>query len=121
MIQLHFKQLFADKGQGKGGHFYSCGSRKDWNFRVTLSKIANSKGDYNTTTDHIEKLCVYFGCTTNDLMTIIPEEREEKKEGKKKTLQKCGLLMPSQPLNELYLIFSLLGFLIGLFGTKKSP
>jgi len=69
--------------QGKGVYFYSCGSRKDWNFRVTLSKIANGKGDYNTTTDHIEKLCLYFGCIPNALMTIIPREGYEKKEGKK--------------------------------------
>lgn len=51
--------------------------------RVTLSKIANSKGDYKTTTDNIEKLCLYFVCTPNDLMTIIPEEgeKEQKKPG----------------------------------------
>ena len=46
-------------------------------------------------------------------MTIIPEEGDAKKEDKK-------IKMSSQPLNQLNLIFSLLGFLIGLFGTKKS-
>ena len=45
--------------------------------RVTLSKIANSNRDYNTTTDNIEKLFLYFACTPNDLMTIIPEEGEK--------------------------------------------
>ena len=46
---------------------------------VTLSNIANSKGDYNTSSDIIEKLCLYFGCTPNDLMTIVPEEGEGRK------------------------------------------
>ncbi|HAX99290.1 MAG TPA: hypothetical protein DCY12_10500 [Candidatus Atribacteria bacterium] len=31
----------------------------------------------------MEKLCLYFECTPNDLTTIIPEEGEEKKERKK--------------------------------------
>jgi hypothetical protein len=46
--------------------------------------IENALHFYNTTTDHIEKLCLYFGCSPNDLMTIIPEEKEErKKRGRK--------------------------------------
>jgi putative transcriptional regulator len=39
----------------------------------TLSRIANSKGDYHTTTLQLEKLCRYFKCTPNDFMTIIPD------------------------------------------------
>lgn len=40
---------------------------------TTISRIANSKGDYNTTTDNVAKLCRYFKCTPNDLMTIVPD------------------------------------------------
>jgi len=41
--------------------------------RTTLSKIANSKGNYSTKTEYIEKLCKYFGVTPDELMTIIPD------------------------------------------------
>lgn len=37
---------------------------------ATLSRCANSKGNYHTSTAQIEKLCKYFNCTPNDLMTI---------------------------------------------------
>jgi putative transcriptional regulator len=74
MIQFHFKRLLADK------EFFEKKTisirevaKKTSISRVTLSKIANSKGDYNTTTDIIERLCLYFGCTPNDLMTISPD------------------------------------------------
>jgi|GEM_PF-294561 len=40
--------------------------------RTTLSKIASVKG-YNAGADIIEKLCRYFNCTPNDLMTIMPD------------------------------------------------
>ena len=85
MIQFHFKQLLADKEfkEKRSISIIEIAGKTEIS-RVTLSKIANSKGDYNTTTDHIEKLCLYFNCTPNDLMTIIPEERDErKKRGRK--------------------------------------
>jgi len=82
MIQFHFKQLLADKEcKEKLAISILEVAEKTEISRVTLSKIANSKGDYNTTTDNIEKLCLYFACTPNDLMTIIP--KEGKKEQKK--------------------------------------
>jgi hypothetical protein len=34
--------------------------------------------------DNIGRLCLCFGCTPNDLMTIIPEEGEGRKKKKKK-------------------------------------
>jgi putative transcriptional regulator len=77
MIQFHFKQLLADKEfKEKRSISILEVAEKTGISRVTISKIANSKGDYNTTTDHIEKLCLYFGCSPNDLMTIIPNEKE---------------------------------------------
>ncbi|MBN2468740.1 MAG: helix-turn-helix domain-containing protein [Deltaproteobacteria bacterium] len=42
--------------------------------RVALSKIANSKGFYNTTAETIERLCRYFACTPNDLISIIADQ-----------------------------------------------
>lgn len=38
--------------------------------RSVLSRMANSRGDYSTQTKYIEKLCKYFNCTPNELMTI---------------------------------------------------
>lgn len=85
MIQFHFKQLLADKEfKEKRSISILEVTEKTGVSRVTISKIANSKGDYNTTTDHIEKVCLYFECTPNDLMTIIPVEGEGKKKKKKK-------------------------------------
>jgi putative transcriptional regulator len=75
MIQFHFKQLLADKEfKEKLAISILEVTEKMEISRVRLSQIANSKGDYNTTTD----LCLYFACTPNDLMTIIPEEGEKK-------------------------------------------
>jgi len=80
MIQFHFKQLLADKEFKEKRSFSILEvAEKTGISRVTISKIANSKGDYNTTTDHIEKLCLYFECRPNDLMTIILDEKGERK------------------------------------------
>jgi putative transcriptional regulator len=53
----------------------------------TVSRIANSKGDYHTTTLQLEKLCQYFRCTPNDLMTILPDPvKEDTHEGDEKVI-----------------------------------
>ena len=44
--------------------------------RATLSRIANSKGNYSTKTEYIDKLCQYFSCACDELMTIIPDKKE---------------------------------------------
>lgn len=41
----------------------------------TLSRIANNP-NHNISKAHIEKLCKYFDCSTEDLMTIIPDPLE---------------------------------------------
>ena len=41
--------------------------------RQTLSKIASKRG-YKTNSENIEKLCQYFECTPDQLMTIIPDK-----------------------------------------------
>jgi len=40
--------------------------------RSTLSKILNHKG-YTTSTDILDKLCVYFNCKIEDLVEYMPE------------------------------------------------
>jgi putative transcriptional regulator len=63
----YFKQLLADK-EFKERRTISIIEVADKTgiSRVTLSNIANSRGDYNTSSDIIEKLCLYFECTPND-------------------------------------------------------
>jgi putative transcriptional regulator len=43
---------------------------------TTLSRIASTP-NYNINIDHIEKLCNYFNCTPNDLMSIYPDENPQ--------------------------------------------
>ena len=85
MIQFHFRQLLEDKEfKEKRSILIFEIAEKTGISRVTISKIAHSKGDYKPNAEIIEKLCLYFECTPNDLMTIIPEEGEgRKKKGKK--------------------------------------
>ncbi len=40
--------------------------------RTTLSKIVNQR-NYNTTTENIDKLCVFFKCQVSDLMEHVDE------------------------------------------------
>ncbi len=40
--------------------------------RSTLSKLLNHKG-YSTSTDILDKLCVYFDCKIEDLVEHVPE------------------------------------------------
>ena len=41
--------------------------------RTTLSRISGQRG-YNTTTDNIDKLCRFFGCSVDKLMEYVPDE-----------------------------------------------
>ncbi|NJL58256.1 MAG: helix-turn-helix transcriptional regulator [Desulfobacteraceae bacterium] len=47
--------------------------------RATISRIANSKGEYHPKNEYIEKLCTYFNCTPNDLITIVSDTPEKEK------------------------------------------
>jgi len=61
MIQFHFKQLLADKEfKEKLAISILEVAEKTEISRVTLSKIANSKGDYNTTTLTTSKSSVFI-------------------------------------------------------------
>ena len=40
--------------------------------RTTQSKLANVRG-YNTTTDVLDRLCSYFGCTVGELIEHVPD------------------------------------------------
>ena len=41
--------------------------------RVTLSKMVNQRG-YNATIANVDRLCRYYNCKVEDLLTYIPDE-----------------------------------------------
>lgn len=60
MIRFRLKELIADKEFKEGRRVTFDEIAKSTGIhRTTLSKLANQKG-YNTTTDVLDKLCVYF-------------------------------------------------------------
>lgn len=77
MIKYNFKSLLADKEFGEDRKIkYEEISKATGISRQTLSKIAGARG-YKTNTENIEKLCLFFDCTPDQLMTIIPDQAEE--------------------------------------------
>jgi len=77
MIRYNLKKLMADK-EFKEKRRISIKeiSEKTEISRTTLSKMANNRGNYNSTAEIIEKLCKYFECALDDIMTIIQDEQE---------------------------------------------
>ncbi len=74
MIIFNLKQLMVNKGAKESRHItYGDIEAETGIKRLTISRITNNH-NYNTSRKDIEKLCLYFACTPNDLMTIIPEE-----------------------------------------------
>lgn len=41
--------------------------------RATLSKIGSKKG-YNSSTDVLDRLCIFFGCRIEELVEHVPED-----------------------------------------------
>lgn len=73
MIKYNLKALISDKEFRDDKKItYEEISKSTGISRQTLSKIASKKG-YNTSSENIEKLCQYFECTPDELMTIIPD------------------------------------------------
>lgn len=76
MIIVNLKDLMIKKGAITGKRLsYDDISSETGIGASTLSRIANKPG-YNIKAEHIEKLCQYFACTPDELMTIIPETKE---------------------------------------------
>ena len=73
MIRFRLKELIADKEFNDGKRItYEDISKATGVHRTTLSKIANQKG-YNTTTDVLDKLCIYFGVELEKVASYIDE------------------------------------------------
>ena len=77
MIRFNIKKMIADKEFNENCKITLKDLAKITGIsRVTLGQIANKKG-YSTSTNNIEKLCKYFNCTPNDLISIYPDEKPE--------------------------------------------
>ena len=79
MIKYNLKELMAKKAFSEGKNLTITDISAELGIsRSTLSKMANSKGDFSTKTEYLEKLCNYFGCSVQELMTIIPDPPESR-------------------------------------------
>lgn len=77
MIRFHLKELIADKEFAEKRRITIGEIAKETGInRMTLSKIINHPG-HSTVTDNIDKLCNYFDCRVEQLVTHIKECRDD--------------------------------------------
>ncbi|WP_323753269.1 helix-turn-helix transcriptional regulator [Marinobacter sp.] len=77
MIRFRLKELIAEKGFQENRRVTLDEVSKETGIhRTTLSKIANQRG-YNTTTEILDKLCVYFGVELQEVAQFV-EDPERK-------------------------------------------
>ncbi len=73
MIKYNLKALILDKEFNENRKVtYEDITEATGISRQTLSHVASKRG-HNVTAEVIEKLCRYFKCSPNDLMTIVPD------------------------------------------------
>lgn len=74
MIRFRLKELLSERvfREGRRINLDEVSTATGIN-KSTLSRISAVRG-YNTTTDNIDKLCRYFGCTVGQLMEYVPDE-----------------------------------------------
>lgn len=90
LVKFNLKELIAQKSFNENRSITLGEVARETGIGVaTVSRIANSRGRFHTTTLQIEKLCRYFGCTPNDLITLLPDPpADDKPAGKKKAKAK---------------------------------
>lgn len=73
MIRFYLQEMIAEQKFKTGKKItLEAIARETGISKVTLSRISSQRG-YNTTTDNIDKLCVYFGCSVAQLMEHVPD------------------------------------------------
>ena len=76
MIRYHLKELIADKEFVERRRIPIGEIAKETGInRMTLSKIINHPG-HSTVTDNLDKLCYYFNCEIEQLVTHIKETED---------------------------------------------
>ena len=78
MIRFRLKEMIADYKFNEGRRItFDEIAKATGIHRTTLSKIANQVG-YNTTTDNLDGLCEFFGCSLGQLIEYVPGKRKKK-------------------------------------------
>ncbi len=73
MLIFNLKQLMAVKGAKEGSHITYADIEAETGIkRLTLTRITTNP-NYNISRKDIEKLCLYFDCLPNELMTLITQ------------------------------------------------
>ncbi len=73
MIRFRLKELIAEKEFSDGRRVTLDEIANEIGIsRNTLSRIANNRG-YNTTTDVIDRLCLFFDCSVEKVMEHIDQ------------------------------------------------
>jgi putative transcriptional regulator len=74
MIRFYLKELIAER-QFKTGERVTLDQIAGGTgiHRVTLSRMSSRRG-YNTTTDNVDKLCAYFGCSVAQIIEHVPDD-----------------------------------------------
>ena len=74
MIRFFLRERMADKGFQENRRITLDDVVLDTGIsKNTLSRISSTKG-YNTTTENLDRLCKYFGCSLSDLAVYVEEE-----------------------------------------------
>ena len=74
MIRFFLRERMADKGFQENRRITLDDVVLDTGIsKNTLSRISSTKG-YNTTTENLDRLCKYFGCSLSDLAVYVDEE-----------------------------------------------
>jgi len=77
MVAYNIKSLLRKKSfMDKTKYTYKDIEKATGISNVQLSRL-NSTPNYSIQGTHLEKLCNYFNCTPNDLITIYPDENPE--------------------------------------------
>lgn len=75
MIRFRLKELIAEKEFRDNRVITIAEVAKETGIhRSTLSKIAHERG-YNTGTENIERLCIFFDCDISDVIQYIPDSK----------------------------------------------
>ena len=74
MIRFRLREMIVDREFREGRRTTLVEIAQETGIqRTTLSRISGQRG-YNTTTDNIDKLCRFFGCSVDKLMEYVPDE-----------------------------------------------
>lgn len=77
MIRFRLKELIAEKGFQENRRVTLDEVSKETGIhRTTLSKIANQRG-YNTTTEILDKLCMYFDVGLQEVAQFVEDPEDQ--------------------------------------------